>query len=62
MAGGKSYWLECSEIDKPYDRTFWYRCFGIEKFIDKVEIKNTIMVIVVDGNNIGFVAEGKKQK
>lgn len=56
----KVYWLRNSVEGKPYGKTTWYRCPGLQKFLDKVEEQNVIVGIVASGNNIGFILEDKQ--
>jgi hypothetical protein len=55
----KVYWLVGSEENKKYETTTWFRCVGLEKFLDRVEEKNTIVAIIAEDNNIGFIVEDK---
>ena len=56
------YWLIGSKKDKPYKTSTWYRCVGLQKFLDKVEEENEVVAIVSDGNNIGFILDNNKNK
>ena len=52
-------WLESDVENKHYDRTTWYRCVGVQKFVKKVEETKTIVAVVFSGNNLGFIIEEK---
>lgn len=58
----KVYWLIGSEEDKPYSITTWYRCFGVQDFVEKVEEKNRIVGIILSDNNLGFILEERNLK
>jgi len=53
----KVYWFTNSDENKPYAIQTWYRCMGIENFLNKVKEKNEIVGMIASGNNIGFVLE-----
>jgi hypothetical protein len=55
----KVYFLADSEEEKKYEITTWFRCVGIEKFLEKVEEENKIVGIIVSDNNIGFILDTK---
>ena len=59
MKEDKVYWLESSSEDKVYDTTTWYRCVGIEEFVERVEEKKRIVAIIVSDNNVGFILDHK---
>lgn len=50
-----------SEENKPYNMTTWYRSFGIQDFVEKVEKEHVIVGVVFSDNNIGFILDNKKQ-
>uniref|UniRef100_A0A6M3K211 Uncharacterized protein n=1 Tax=viral metagenome TaxID=1070528 RepID=A0A6M3K211_9ZZZZ len=51
-------WMVDSEADRPYKTATWYRCMGIQKFVEEVEGQiGTIVAIVFSDNNIGFVID-----
>lgn len=52
-------WLESAEENKPYAKSTWYRCPGIQEFVKKVEETKTIIAVVFSGNNLGFIIEEK---
>lgn len=58
-AGMKTMWTTEAEELKKYEETTWYRCFEIEKFIDKVQEEYKIVGIVFEGNNLGFILDKK---
>ena len=51
----KTFWFVNSEENKKYETSTWYRCIGLQRFIQKVEKENEIVALTVDGNNIGFI-------
>lgn len=53
----KVYWLADSQEDKPYEESTWYRCVGIQDFLEKVEKEHKIVAVVASGNNIGFILD-----
>lgn len=55
----KVHWLIDSKEDHEYETTTWFRCMGIEDFVNKIK-KNgqwKIVGIIFEGNNIGFILE-----
>jgi len=52
-------WLESSIKGKPYAQSTWYRCPGIQNFVEKVQDKFVIVGVVFSGNNIGFITDKK---
>ena len=52
-------WLESSIKGKPYAQSTLYRCPGIQNFVEKVQDKFVIVVVVFGGNNIGFITDKK---
>lgn len=55
----KVFWLEGAVIGKPYGKSTWYRCSGVQEFVKRVEETETIVAIVFSGNNLGFIVEEK---
>ena len=55
----KVMWLVGSEEGRPYQTTTWYRCAGIQDFVDKVEKKFKIIGVIASENNLGFIIEEK---
>ena len=53
----KVYWLANSDEGKQYSRSTWYRCVGLQDFLEKVEKEDKIVAIVVNDNNIGFILD-----
>jgi len=54
----KVYWLADVDEDKLYILSTWYRCPGIQDFVERVEADNKVIVgVVFEGNNLGFVLE-----
>lgn len=57
------HWLANSEENIPYKSTTWYRCVGIEKFVNLVEEQgDKIVGIIFSENNLGFVLDNKGKK
>lgn len=55
----KVFWLASAVENKPYDKSTWYRCPGIQEFVKKVEETKSIVAVVFSGNNVGFIIEEK---
>jgi hypothetical protein len=53
----QSFLFAIAEEDKPYSTVAWYRCAGIENFVNKVQQGAVIVGIAVDGNNIGLILD-----
>jgi hypothetical protein len=55
------FWFNNAEVGKGYEESTYYRCPGIEEFIEKVQEKKKIVGLEIEGNNIGFILDNKKQ-
>jgi len=56
----KICWFINSLESKKYESTTWYRCPGVENFLNKVEAHgNEIVGLIISDNNIGFILDKK---
>lgn len=56
----KVFMFAKAEEGKPYNTVTYYRCPGVENFINKVEESSVIVGLEIDGNNIGFIIDPDK--
>lgn len=54
-------WLVNSQENVVYDEATFYRCVGIQDFIEKVEKENEIVGVTFSGNNLGFILSPKNK-
>ena len=52
-------WLAEAIQNKPYSGSTWYRCPGIQDFVEKVQEKFVIVGVTFSGNNLGFILDKK---
>ena len=54
-----AYLFYSAEEGKPYNITTWYRCVGVQNFVERVLEKKNIVGIIFSDNNLGFILDDK---